>query len=66
MTQPPDHIVLAAMLVSHWFEENNIHTWAIGNCKNRWQRAAIPSSADPRLEVPQDWALEPIDGKARP
>ena len=55
---PPHYIVEAALLVSRWFEERNIHTWEIGNCRNRWARAGIPN-AGMNLEVPTEWSLLP-------
>ena len=62
---PPPEIVHAARKVAAWFEERGLHNWALEGCRARYVRESFGPSRGTNLEVPDDWALEPLDQSGR-
>ena len=63
---PPAEIVEAAKKVALWFEEREMHNWALEGCRARYVRECIGPSLGTDLDVPEEWAIEAMgDHRAR-
>jgi len=60
---PPPEIVEAARRVARWFDERDLHNWVLEGCRTRYVRESIGQSRGTNLEVPEDWAIEPLDSR---
>jgi hypothetical protein len=57
--------VEAAKKVARWFEERELHNWVLQGCKARYVREPLGPTRGTDLEVPDDWAIEPLDHSGR-